>query len=280
VSARAIKVSDDVEPPSIVCPDADLTQEVPASAQGLVISYPLPVAADNRVGAKLKQLAGPASGEFFPVGATKLSFVVTDAVGLTAQCSFTITVRRKEGGGITGLQARIIPPLTATQGQATRIDLSPYFSPSGNQALTYFVADLPVGSGLMVEFDSGALVGTPSQADARAPQPLRLRVMVSDGKTGRVVQDVEIRVKPDPTNTAPIIAPLFAGEYRLSGLPVVEAEEGSALSTQLTRYFTVYLHESYPLGFVYAIITLHNTNTLFVQISTPHCPLSSTQLGW
>jgi hypothetical protein len=51
------------------------------------------------VGAKLKQVAGPASGEFFPLGTTKLTFVVTDAVGLTAQCSFSITVRRKEGAG-------------------------------------------------------------------------------------------------------------------------------------------------------------------------------------
>jgi len=57
-----------------------------------VVTYTAPVGTDNCPGATTTQIAGLASGATFPAGTTTNTFKVTDAVGLTAQCSFKVTV--------------------------------------------------------------------------------------------------------------------------------------------------------------------------------------------
>lgn len=81
----------DSTPPTIVCL-ADITVNFDAAVGGAVVTYTTPVGTDNCPGATTAQIAGLASGATFPVGTTTNTFRVTDAVGLTAECSFKVTV--------------------------------------------------------------------------------------------------------------------------------------------------------------------------------------------
>ena len=55
-----------------------------------------PVGTDNSAGAVTVQTAGLASGATFPIGTTTNTFVVTDASGLTATCSFDVIIADNE----------------------------------------------------------------------------------------------------------------------------------------------------------------------------------------
>ena len=56
---------------------------------------------DNCPNGSIVQTTGIASGEEFPVGTTINTFVVTDASGNTATCTFNITVNDSENPTIT-----------------------------------------------------------------------------------------------------------------------------------------------------------------------------------
>ena len=77
-------------PPSITCP-ANINI-IATSASGAVVNYTPPVGTDNCPGLSTVRTAGLASGSTFPIGTTTVTYKVTDAVGLTAVCSFTVTV--------------------------------------------------------------------------------------------------------------------------------------------------------------------------------------------
>ncbi|MBN2777226.1 MAG: HYR domain-containing protein [Bacteroidales bacterium] len=81
----------DTEDPQISC-IADISTSVDAGACTAVVNYSAPVGTDNCAGAVTTQTAGLASGSEFPVGTTTNTFLVTDAVGRTATCSFDVTV--------------------------------------------------------------------------------------------------------------------------------------------------------------------------------------------
>ncbi|MFT5249282.1 MAG: hypothetical protein ACI93P_001008, partial [bacterium] len=86
--------------PAISCP-GNITQDNDTGICGAVITYTAPVGTDDCPGAITTQTAGLASGETFPVGTTTNTFVVTDAAGLTATCSFDVTVNDTEDPVIT-----------------------------------------------------------------------------------------------------------------------------------------------------------------------------------
>ena len=81
----------DAEAPVITC-QADITGVVATSAAGAVVNYTTPVGTDNCTGAVTTRTAGLATGATFPIGTTTVTHLVTDAAGLTAECSFTVTV--------------------------------------------------------------------------------------------------------------------------------------------------------------------------------------------
>jgi hypothetical protein len=83
----------DTEDPAITCP-ADITTSNDTGDCSAVVTYTTPVGTDNCTGATTTQTAGLPSGSAFPVGVTTNTFVVTDAAGNTATCSFTVTVNR------------------------------------------------------------------------------------------------------------------------------------------------------------------------------------------
>ncbi|MGH9872783.1 MAG: HYR domain-containing protein [Pyrinomonadaceae bacterium] len=89
-SATQVVTVVDNTPPLISCP-ASITIEptCPTGAKGF---YTAPVGTDNCPGATTARTAGLASGSVFPIGTTTVTHTVTDGVGLTASCSFTVTV--------------------------------------------------------------------------------------------------------------------------------------------------------------------------------------------
>ena len=81
----------DNQAPTITCP-ANKTVE-PTCPSGAMVTYTDPVGTDNCPGAVTTRIAGPASASTFPIGTTTITFQVTDAVGNTTTCSFTVTVK-------------------------------------------------------------------------------------------------------------------------------------------------------------------------------------------
>ncbi|MBT8278977.1 MAG: HYR domain-containing protein [Bacteroidia bacterium] len=93
---EVIRVVEIVEttPPTITCPgDMNLSTD-PGSCTALV-NYTI-ITSDNCPGEVLVQTAGLASGSQFPIGTTTNSFEVTDSAGVTATCSFDITISDTE----------------------------------------------------------------------------------------------------------------------------------------------------------------------------------------
>jgi uncharacterized repeat protein (TIGR01451 family) len=80
----------DNTPPAISC-QADIIADYDAAVNGAVVTYATPVGSDN-CSATTTQIAGLPSGATFPAGTTTNTFKVTDGSGLTAQCSFKVTV--------------------------------------------------------------------------------------------------------------------------------------------------------------------------------------------
>jgi hypothetical protein len=89
----------DNEPPTATCP-APITQGVDPGQCGANVTYTV-VDADNCPGQTIVQTSGIPSGGFFPVGTTTNAFLVTDAAGNTATCSFTVTIVDDEDPVIT-----------------------------------------------------------------------------------------------------------------------------------------------------------------------------------
>src|SRR4030095_10373493 len=81
----------DTQPPAISCV-ADIVSDFDPAVNGAVVNYTAPSGTDNCPGATTTQTGGLPSGATFPLGTTTNTFTVTDAAGLTASCSFKVTV--------------------------------------------------------------------------------------------------------------------------------------------------------------------------------------------
>src|SRR5207249_11621015 len=85
----------DKQNPTITCPANLALSTSPGLCSRTNVTYAVTVA-DNCPGANLVQTAGLPSGSTFPKGTTTNRFVVTDASGNTATCSFTVTINDTE----------------------------------------------------------------------------------------------------------------------------------------------------------------------------------------
>ncbi len=92
----------DTEAPTISCP-ADIDVNVDAGICGAVVEFDTPEGFDNSGDVTVTQIAGPASGETFPVGTTTVTFKVTDTAGNSVDCSFDVTVNDNEAPEITSV---------------------------------------------------------------------------------------------------------------------------------------------------------------------------------
>lgn len=153
----------DRQPPTIICPPNQTVDGT--TLAGGIVNYPAPTVSDNclPLGAPV---CNPPSGSAFPVGMTTVNCSVTDAAGLTAACSFKVTV--------------VCPAIT----------LSPATLPNGIQGIAYAqtLTVMPAGPysfalatgilppGLMLNSNTGVIAGVPS-----APGNYAFSVRVSAG---------------------------------------------------------------------------------------------------
>jgi hypothetical protein len=85
----------DQTPPDISTP-ANITVNNDPEACSAVVNYSEPVSTDNCSGPSTTCTGGLGAGSLFPVGTTTETYTVTDGSGLTASCSFTVTVMDTE----------------------------------------------------------------------------------------------------------------------------------------------------------------------------------------
>lgn len=85
----------DTELPAIACP-SNITQNNDVDSCNAVVTYTTPAGTDNCPSQVTTLTAGIGSGGIFPVGTTTESYMVTDASGNTATCSFTVTINDNE----------------------------------------------------------------------------------------------------------------------------------------------------------------------------------------
>ena len=85
----------DTIPPTLNCP-GNLTINTPFSGCDTILNYTV-TAFDNEPGVVFEQVEGIPSGDPYPMGLTKNTFLATDAAGNTSSCQFTI---RLTFGGI------------------------------------------------------------------------------------------------------------------------------------------------------------------------------------
>ncbi|MEY3443482.1 MAG: hypothetical protein RLZZ519_1763 [Bacteroidota bacterium] len=90
----------DAQAPTITCP-ANVTANTTLGSCDAVVNYSVPNGTDNCNGVNSSRTAGLASGATFPIGTTTVTYQATDAAGLTATCSFTVTVADNEAPVIT-----------------------------------------------------------------------------------------------------------------------------------------------------------------------------------
>jgi PKD repeat protein len=88
-----VTVNDD-EDPVIICPSNINVNNNPGLC-GATVNYVVNVS-DNCPDVNSTLTAGLASGSFFPVGTTNVSYLATDDAGNTSTCSFTVTVADNE----------------------------------------------------------------------------------------------------------------------------------------------------------------------------------------
>ncbi|MBL9011255.1 MAG: HYR domain-containing protein [Alphaproteobacteria bacterium] len=138
---------------------------VPANITGVtdpgqptrVVSYTAPTPTDNRPGATIAQIAGLAPGAAFPIGLTTNTFEATDAVGNTAQVSFTVTVTDNEAPVMAGVPANVAGP--TDPGQPTRVVnyTAPTATDNSGESITVVqTAGLPPGSAFPVGITTNA----------------------------------------------------------------------------------------------------------------------------
>lgn len=96
-----IEVVLDDEPPITQCPENITVSAEPGLCEA-VVQYEFPSGSDNCDGeVTVEQVEGLGSDASFPVGVTTESYELTDALGNTSICSFTITVEDNEAPVIT-----------------------------------------------------------------------------------------------------------------------------------------------------------------------------------
>ncbi len=90
----------DNEAPVITCP-ADIAVNNTTGQCGAVVTYAQPAVTDNCGAVSPTLTSGLGSGDFFPVGATQVTYAATDQSGNSSSCSFTVTVSDVQAPALT-----------------------------------------------------------------------------------------------------------------------------------------------------------------------------------
>ncbi len=89
-----VTVTDD-EAPAISCPE-DILMTADEGQCGAIVNYDMPTATDNCGVSEVSLIEGAASGSFFSVGETTVTYMAIDDAGNTTECSFTVTITDDE----------------------------------------------------------------------------------------------------------------------------------------------------------------------------------------
>ncbi|MFN0111434.1 MAG: choice-of-anchor Q domain-containing protein [Blastocatellia bacterium] len=100
-----VTVTPDVIPPTITC----AANQSVISTVPVAVNYPAPTASDNCAG--VTTACVPPAGSVFQLGVTTVNCTATDAVNLTATCSFTVSINNTPVGSPLTVN---LPPVTVT----------------------------------------------------------------------------------------------------------------------------------------------------------------------
>ena len=100
-----VTVTDTEAPVISGCP-ADINIDADAGTCGAIVTWTAPTVADNCAGVTMTASHNP--GDLFPIGTTTVTYTATDAAGLTATCSFVITITDNEAPVFAGCASNII----------------------------------------------------------------------------------------------------------------------------------------------------------------------------
>jgi len=168
--------------PTVNCP-ADFARPNDHGLAGAVVTYSV-TATDDR--SDVTVISSPASGSFFPLGATTVTATATDAAGNAAGCSFTVAVNDTEPPVLT------LPP-------SLTVDAT---SPAGT-----VVSDAQLGSasatdnsGLVIVVTRGAI--PPGNLFPVGATTIAYTAPDASGNVATAHQTVTVRPFTPPTNTA------------------------------------------------------------------------------
>lgn len=204
--------------PSITCPEDIVTNNC-----GEPVFFPEPVAEDN-CGVELLLLsAGLESGSIFPEGLTTQEYLATDAAGLTASCSFSVTIENT-------LEAEILS-FNTCEGEALGTvgvtDISggtPIYGVEWSTGSTELLLEgLTVGTYEVTVTDAVGCTLVASVMIEETPAPTLSLVEVIDASNGQQNGSIDIEVSggmpPFTYNWYDETGNLFATGQDLTGLP-------------------------------------------------------------
>ncbi|WP_187270942.1 HYR domain-containing protein [Neolewinella aurantiaca] len=187
-----VEVADD-EAPTIVCPEVAPVTTDPGVC-GAVVTFATPDGADNCTGFMVAQTAGPVSGSTFDVGMTTVTFTVTDASELTAECSFTVEVADDEAPTIVCPE---VAPVTTDPGVCGAVVT--FATPDGADNCTGFMVAQTAGPVSGSTFDVGSTMVTFTVTDAsELTAECSFIVVVADTEAPTIVCPEVAPVTTDP----------------------------------------------------------------------------------
>jgi len=210
----------DTQAPSINCP-ANITGVVATSPNGAVVNYIAPVGTDNCTGATTTRISGLASGATFPIGTSTVTHQVTDAAGLTAQCSFTVTV--------VGVAPQIVCPSNITVNNATnQCGASVNFSATETVGIPASTISYSHASGSL--FPVGTTTVTATATNSVGSSSCTFTVTVNDTQAPSIICAPAVTVNNTPglcTGTATLTAPVVTDNCTVAPQMLTNGSFGS-----------------------------------------------------
>ncbi|UKN00093.1 HYR domain-containing protein [Paracrocinitomix mangrovi] len=290
----------DSENPTITCP-ADITVNNITNVCGATVTYTSPVGIDNCPGATTVMTTGSISGALFPVGVTTQTFVVTDASGNTAQCTFDVTVLdvqnpvincpadiivNNDPGSCGAIVTYTIPNGTDNCPGATTIitagQASGTLFPIGTTTVTYQVTDAS-GNSTTCSFD----VTVNDNENPAITCPANITVNNDPGVCGALVTyTTPTGTDNCPGSTTTMIAGQASGTVFPIGTTTVTYEVVDATGNSTTCSFDVTVIDSeFPTVSCPANITVNNdlgvcgaVVTYIAPVGADNCPGSTTTM--